>query len=291
MSQKNWAVISLPLRWAIGQRTEIVDDVACWQQPPTCLCVLDSGRPNLRMAVGRAAPPFQLQRHNIMQHRRHSIGQVDLLSCLPLNYTEIIRRTRSTGDLPRDNFVNDGRVQVPQVIIFCLPFTPMLRKCPCLSTSLLKKQTRPPPFLFLIQKEDVRSFPSAKNTRKISVGKFEPFCSECGVMGQYFKILLFSFFLISKTDHIRFLSALVNDTCFSVFARDWRNVALFHAIEKCYFMRCVFTYIHHLCEWNTLRCKPVLFVLGDFLCLLWSIQHHASKKVPVISDMEGTQLV
>ena len=30
--------------------------------------------------------------------------------------------------------------------------------------------------------------------------------------------------------------------------RDWRNVALFHAIEKCYFMRFVFTYIHHLCD-------------------------------------------
>ena len=28
--------------------------------------------------------------------------------------------------------------------------------------------------------------------------------------------------------------------------RERRNVALFHAIEKCYFMRFVFTYIHHL---------------------------------------------
>ena len=27
--------------------------------------------------------------------------------------------------------------------------------------------------------------------------------------------------------------------------RDRRKVALFHAIEKCYFMRFVFTYIHH----------------------------------------------
>ena len=26
------------------------------------------------------------------------------------------------------------------------------------------------------------------------------------------------------------------------------KVALFHAIEKCYFMRFVFTYIHHLCD-------------------------------------------
>ena len=30
--------------------------------------------------------------------------------------------------------------------------------------------------------------------------------------------------------------------------RDRRNVALFHAIEKCYLMRFVFTYIHHLCD-------------------------------------------
>ena len=29
---------------------------------------------------------------------------------------------------------------------------------------------------------------------------------------------------------------------------DRRNVALFHAIEKCYFMRFVFTYIHYLCD-------------------------------------------
>ena len=41
---------------------------------------------------------------------------------------------------------------------------------------------------------------------------------------------------------------------------DRRNVALFHAIEKCYFMRFVFTYIHHLCDWNTLRCKPVFTI-------------------------------
>ena len=42
--------------------------------------------------------------------------------------------------------------------------------------------------------------------------------------------------------------------------RDRRNVALFHAIEKCYFMRCVFTYIHHLCDWNTLQSKPVFTI-------------------------------
>ena len=31
-------------------------------------------------------------------------------------------------------------------------------------------------------------------------------------------------------------------------SRERRNVALFHAIEKCHFMRFVFTYIHHLCD-------------------------------------------
>ena len=41
---------------------------------------------------------------------------------------------------------------------------------------------------------------------------------------------------------------------------DRRNVALLHAIEKCYFMRFVFTYMHHLCDWNTLRCKPVFTI-------------------------------
>ena len=33
-----------------------------------------------------------------------------------------------------------------------------------------------------------------------------------------------------------------------------------NAIEKCYFMRFVFTYIHHLCDGNTLRCKPVFTI-------------------------------
>ena len=42
--------------------------------------------------------------------------------------------------------------------------------------------------------------------------------------------------------------------------RDRRNVALFHALEKCYFMRFVFSYIHHSCDWNTLRCKPVFTI-------------------------------
>ena len=46
---------------------------------------------------------------------------------------------------------------------------------------------------------------------------------------------------------------------------DRRNVALFHAIEKCYFMRFVFTYIHHLCDWNTLRSKPVFYHLSPYI--------------------------
>ena len=46
----------------------------------------------------------------------------------------------------------------------------------------------------------------------------------------------------------------------TTYNRDRRNVALFHAIEKCYLMRFVFTYIHHLCDWNTLRCKPVFTI-------------------------------
>ena len=41
---------------------------------------------------------------------------------------------------------------------------------------------------------------------------------------------------------------------------DRRKVSLFHVIEKCYFMRFVFTYIHHLCDWNTLRCQPVFTI-------------------------------
>ena len=36
------------------------------------------------------------------------------------------------------------------------------------------------------------------------------------------------------------------------------SVALFHGSEKRFFMRFVFTYIHHLCEWNTLQCKLFL---------------------------------
>ena len=42
--------------------------------------------------------------------------------------------------------------------------------------------------------------------------------------------------------------------------RDRRKVDLFHAIEKCHSMRFVITYIHLLCDWNTLRCKPLFTI-------------------------------
>ena len=35
---------------------------------------------------------------------------------------------------------------------------------------------------------------------------------------------------------------------FALIVGDRRNVALYHAIEKCYFMRFVFIYIHYLCD-------------------------------------------
>ena len=47
---------------------------------------------------------------------------------------------------------------------------------------------------------------------------------------------------------------------------DGRKVALVHAIEMCYFMRFVFIYIHHLCDWNNLQCKPVFTVCLHTIC-------------------------